>query len=212
MSEEKIDALMELVRELTIEFRETRKQQDEVIKNLIQVNKDIKEENIKIKNELDELKIKMEKFEIDKRKNNIVIEGMKDNSKDLKTLKLNIKNIIETNLGVEPKMKQARPIGGNKYLVELETYENKMEIMNKKKELKKVKEQKIFINNDLTKHEREIQKEIRTFAEKMRQNGHNVKAGYRKITVDNKIWTWNDKERKLVARETTNRQKHLPKN
>jgi hypothetical protein len=56
--------------------------------------------------------------------------------------------------------------------------------MNQKGKLREEKEtEKIFIGNDLTKQEREIQKKLRTFANAEKRAGKEVKVGCRKITT-----------------------------
>jgi hypothetical protein len=63
--------------------------------------------------------------------------------------------------------------------------------------------EKIFIDNDLTKKEREIQKKIRAIAreEKRRaiakeakRQGKNLKVGYMKITIEGVQMRWNEEK------------------
>jgi polysaccharide deacetylase 2 family uncharacterized protein YibQ len=44
--------------------------------------------------------------------------------------------------------------------------------------------EKIFIDNDLTKKEREILKKIRAIAREEKREGKDVKVGYMKITIE----------------------------
>jgi polysaccharide deacetylase 2 family uncharacterized protein YibQ len=60
--------------------------------------------------------------------------------------------------------------------VEMEEWSGKEKVM-------KLKE-KIFIDNDITKPEREIQKKLGTIAKEEKREGKEVKVGYRKITIE----------------------------
>lgn len=76
-------------------------------------------------------------------------------------------------------------LGGNSSIViaEIESWEQKREIMNKKKGLRK----EIIIEDDLTKKEKEIQKKLREVAKRMRKKGKkDVKVGYKKIRIEEK--------------------------
>ncbi|KAK9695249.1 hypothetical protein QE152_g32714 [Popillia japonica] len=67
--------------------------------------------------------------------------------------------------------------------VELESFQNKIDIMKAKSKLKNTK---IYIDNDLTKEERYIQKELWNAAREERENGNEVKIGYQKMTINRK--------------------------
>jgi hypothetical protein len=56
-------------------------------------------------------------------------------------------------------------------------------------------EEKIMLTweNDLTKKERDIREEAN--AEK--ENGNKVRIGYKKLTINKKIWTWKPKDLKI---------------
>jgi hypothetical protein len=47
--------------------------------------------------------------------------------------------------------------------------------------------EKIFIDNDLTKQEREIQKKLRATAREEKRKGKDAKVGYMKITIEKKV-------------------------
>jgi len=66
--------------------------------------------------------------------------------------------------------------------------------MRKKKELK----ERIFIDDDLTKKEREIQNHLREKAKEERRKGNRAKIGYAKIWVNDKCYWWNAREKRLT--------------
>jgi hypothetical protein len=67
--------------------------------------------------------------------------------------------------------------------MEIEEWSGKEKTMKQKGKMREKKEtEKIFIDNDLTKQEREILKKQRTIA----KEGKEVKVGYRKIIINNR--------------------------
>ena len=56
----------------------------------------------------------------------------------------------------------------------------------------KLKGKEIYIENDLTKQEREIQAAIRQKAKEERNKGNEVKIGYLKLRINGKWEHWND--------------------
>jgi hypothetical protein len=72
-------------------------------------------------------------------------------------------------------------------LMEIEHWSGKEKTMKQKGKMREKKEtEKIFIDNDLTKQEREILKKPRTIAKEGKREGKEVKVGYRKITINNR--------------------------
>ena len=76
-------------------------------------------------------------------------------------------------------------------LVELKTFEDKLNIMRNKR---KLTGQECYVKDDMTKREREIQAAIRKKAREARERGHEVKVGYQKIQINRKWETWEDIE------------------
>ncbi|KAF2898110.1 hypothetical protein ILUMI_08065 [Ignelater luminosus] len=120
------------------------------------------------------------RLEKDRIKNNIVITGAKieaDNSTDLKH---GLEHVIETG---EKHIKEAIKIGTKIYKAELENALNEEKIMKNKNKLKQLQE-RIYINNEMTKEEWEIQKKLRQRAEEERKNERITKIEYQKIITD----------------------------
>lgn len=66
--------------------------------------------------------------------------------------------------------------------------------MRRKKDLRK----DIFVEDDLTRKEREIQRELRRRARAEREKGErNVKVGYKKIYMKDRWYRWNEMEEML---------------
>lgn len=70
-------------------------------------------------------------------------------------------------------------------------------MMQNKSHLKHGQGGKIFINDDLTKEERDIQRKIRQTFNEEKAKGKNVKMGFLKVIVEGEIWKWNKGEGRL---------------
>jgi len=109
-----------------------------------------------------------------------------------------VKKFIKENLKIEVEIDKAFKIWtrGNRCTVvaELRSWEQKRDIMSKKRELK----ERIFIDDDLTKKEREIQGHLKDKAKEEREKGNRVKIGYGKIMVNDKWYWWNAREKRLT--------------
>jgi predicted Zn-ribbon and HTH transcriptional regulator len=69
--------------------------------------------------------------------------------------------------------------------VEREEWSEKEKVIKQKGKLRDKKEiEKIFIDKDLTKQEREIHKKLRTIAKEEKREGKEVNVGYKKITIE----------------------------
>jgi hypothetical protein len=81
----------------------------------------------------------------------------------------------------------------------MEEWSEKEKVMKQKGKLREKKEtEKIFIDNDLTKQEREIQKKLRTIGKEERRQGKEVNVRYRKIiTIEGVQWRWNEERERL---------------
>lgn len=81
---------------------------------------------------------------------------------------------------------------------------DKEKTMKNKSQLKNIKNARIYINNDLTKEEREKQKKIRQRAQQEKANGKTVKMGYNKLIIDGVEWKWNREKEDLEKSGTKN--------
>ena len=66
----------------------------------------------------------------------------------------------------------------------------------------------MYIDNDLTRKEREVQREIRKIALEEKGKGNKTKIGYRRVRINDEMYVWNDKDYGLYQDET----KKMPKN
>lgn len=60
--------------------------------------------------------------------------------------------------------------------------------MANKRKLKNVREARIYINNDVSKEDREVQSKIRTVAKEEGSKGKTVKIRFGKLNIDDEEW------------------------
>lgn len=126
------------------------------------------------------------------RRNNVTIRGLATQSKDVKT---EVDGLLHDKLGVDAKVARSSIIktkkGQQLIVVNFDSFDDKIKVMKNKK---KLAGSDIYISNDRTKKEREIQASLMKIADEEKVAGKEVKVSYRKITVDGVTWTWNDKK------------------
>ncbi|KAF5295292.1 hypothetical protein FQA39_LY13157 [Lamprigera yunnana] len=103
----------------------------------------------------------MEQLEKERRKENIVVQGVEINTNKQEELNDKMKKTFKEKLEVETKIKTI--------------YRDAM----------------VYINNDMTRQERDIVKKIRERAENEKKQGKKVKSGYQKLYIDKQVWKWN---------------------
>ena len=121
------------------------------------------------------------------KKNNIVVRGLNIKRQNVKS---EIGEFIKEKLGVEAEILWARKIenrGNCLVVVKLVSWEDKQNIMRNKK---KLGGENIYIEQDLTFKEREIQRSIAVEVRKLRAEGKNVKVGFQKNFLEGKWIPW----------------------
>ena len=97
--------------------------------------------------------------EKEKRKKNIVVQGIKINENKQSILREAMKNFMDKELGVRVEVNTVRKLREEIAVVELNNIQDKMKIMENKNKLKNRNDEPIYINDDRTKKERIVQKE-----------------------------------------------------
>jgi hypothetical protein len=212
--EEKLDFLIQLVKDLTTETKQIRADQEETKneimkireenKQLLRENQEIKEEYKIMKQHNKELEIRLERLEKEKRRNNVVVNGLRIETESNKVLKEVMEELFEKKLQVKIDVKEAYKLGEETCLIELRNAQEKELIMANKYKLKKLKNERIYINQDMTRMEREKAKEIRKVAKQEMEKGKQVKVGYNKVTIDGVNWKWNMLTEKLELERSKN--------
>lgn len=191
---EELRSAREEIRELKDEWRKKEQRWEGRIKEV-----EDKIEKMTTETGLDEeMQEKIKKLEIleearerKEKRNNIIIKGWEAQKRD--SLESEVTEMLKKELNAEVRVEEAfwTKRGTNMITAKLENKDQKREIMTKKKNLKG---KRIFIDNDLTWKERQVQKEIWKIAEEEKGKGAKVKIGYRKIEVNGKKFAWKEEE------------------
>lgn len=208
--DDKWEKIMKMLESLTTEVKELRKEQKEFRDELKEIRKEnevIKNENLELKAKIKKVEERLERIEKDKRRNNIVLQGLKLETEDRNTLKERVENFLKTALKVEINTTSVRKLNDKMCIVELENGNDKQKIMKRKAKLREIKDHEIYINDDLSKMEREIQRKIRNVAKTERARGKRVKIGFQKVVIDDVIWKW-EKEKQQLEKNPTFFQKN----
>lgn len=200
-ADEKMDRMLEMMENMTKEVALIRTEQrefNEELRRLKDENETLKKENEKIKEEsvqtkkvLVDLQTRIEFLEKEKRRNNLIISGLKIETEKTEERKAEINGFMRRELNVGVSIKTVAKLGEKTYLIALENTEEKLAIMKNKNKLRHMKGNKVYINNDQTIQEREIQKFIRDRAREERQRGKSVIVKYQRLIIDGKQWKWN---------------------
>lgn len=183
------------------EFRDEMKILKMENEKLVAEHKKIKKENEEIRKELSNIKRDMNWLEKQKRGKNVVITGLQMDHTEENALAETLNKVIEKHLEIKVQIKEAHKLGPNICLIELDNIQDKNRIMQNKQKLNKLKDERIFINHDLTKVERYMQKQIRARAHEERQKGKTAQIGFSKVIIEGQEWRWNkDRERLETAK------------
>lgn len=220
MEEDKLDTLISMMKDMkqdqTLiknELQQLRIEQKKFSDEIMSIKKEnellreenniIKQENMKIKQDMNDLKKNMEWLEKDKKKNNIVMSGLDVDKINNETMKTTLENFISKNLKVDIKIKSTAKLSSKTCLIEMANEEDKYKVMKNKSKLRNLSQQ-IFINNDLTKQERNKHKQMKVIAAQEKNKGKNVKIGYNRIVVEGEEWRWNKNNETLEKRQAKN--------
>ena len=124
------------------------------------------------------------------RKKNITVRGVRVVGKGIVQ---EVTEIIKTRMNIDPKIVRMQKVAGGPVFT-IESMDKKKGIMMRKRELKGTK---IWIDDDYTPREREIQDWIREEAARRERTGSIVRVGYLKLRIDGTWWNWNEVQGKL---------------
>lgn len=213
--EEQIDLykIMDMLREIKGDIKRDNEQLKNELKMQNEQIKELKEEIRKgelkwqeerkeLTQRIETLEGKLEKQEKERKKNNIVIKGLKVEETNVKS---EVQKFLEKEMGVEGVVNNAYKIGKQKgkelIVAEMNDIEAKNEVMNKKKNLGKTQ---VYIENDLTVAERQIQNAIKQIAFNERKQGKKTKIGYQKLKIDGMDYKWSKSELQLIPADQKN--------
>lgn len=154
----------------------------------------IEKEKVKILQEsVMKIERKLELEEKERRKLNIIIKGKSFNKENLRN---DVNEFIKEKINPDVTITEAKLIESksNSFVAaKVENMNGKTIIMKEKWKLKR-EEERIYIDNDLTPLERNVQKKLREIGKQARENNKNVKIGYQKIKINDKWFKWDFQE------------------
>src|SRR5580765_2951986 len=143
------------------------------------------------------LKKAMEDRERKERRNNLIIKGLE---KEKKNIYETTREFLKKEFGVTDGVKRLQAVGKEgkeMIIVEMNSWEEKEEIM---KEKKKLGSRRVYIDHDLTMEEREVQRKLRERAREEKMEGRRVKVGYRKIEIQGKRYVWSAERSEIIEK------------
>lgn len=203
--------IMGLCKEMLEEIKKVRMEQTEMKEKLEDNNKEMRQlrEQIaqldemwehkykKLEGKLKQMENRIETVENEARKNNLIVTGLEIPGEN-REQKEYIQNWIKKEIGVEERVKELAKITEKRFIIKMENFEGKLNILKNKN---KIKNRNVYIDSDMAPHERMIQRNLRIKAKKMREDGNTVKVAHLKLIVDGRVMTWNEDENRLVERK-----------
>jgi hypothetical protein len=156
--------------------------------------KEWERERKELANRISKIEEEKEREEREKRRRNIVNKGVdwKEGSNEE-----TVKEFLSEKMRIGAEVERAHTIRvGDKDTIMVATIkskEEKIRIMKEKNKLGKG----TYIDDGLTRREREIQQKMRRAARERREKGEYVKIGNKKLTIDNKWYSWKETEERL---------------
>lgn len=187
-----MEEVKDMLRDIMKEIKNIREEQDIFKKEILEIkreNKDLKETVRKLEN-------KIESLEKKERKNNIIIRGA--NIEQISD-SIKVSQLLKDKIEVDIKVKSVQIINkGSKPLAvaHLDNWEDKIKIMRNKNRLRQTE---IYIENDMTAEEREVQAKIRKLAKEERDKGKKTIVKYRKVIIDGVTLIWDQNKEMLTA-------------
>lgn len=114
---------------------------------------------------------------------NLIVRGLVVEGNELLS---NMNRFFESNFQLHDKIIEAKRLSNDKNIIWVKTEDctSKLSILKNKKA--RLKDQRIFIDNDLSEKERSIENKVREFARPERAKGKSVIVGFLKDQVDGK--------------------------
>lgn len=189
------------------EDREERKKEMQEIKDLLAEKQQAwdvawKEEK-KARERIEE---RLDRLENAERRRNIILSNYTTNESSSRKLagemeeffKEKTKEIVKID-----SVSRFKTYNGDRFIVRLRDLEDKFSLMKKKKDMVVERDGKtipIYINDDLSREDRIIQKKARDECKLLRENGIVAKMGHRRIYVDGKERRWNAEENEFLEK------------
>lgn len=161
----------------------------------------LESENAKLKSQNEDLSHRITRLEEDNRRYNVVVTGLK--AKDYNEARSGISNMIKesgkpnVNFGNVRLIRTKSEV--SKIVITCRTFEDKLQLMRNKVSYKTSDGNPIFLNDDLTPRQSEIQFKVRAAAKTLRAEGKSVKTRNGCLKVEDGPWLfYKEDENKFV--------------
>lgn len=195
--EAKLDRIIEKLDKMETGMEMCNKQMHELKNEFKMKEKKWEVEKNALLERINKLEENEELREKEKRKNNVMIYGLEEEGEaDVAVKKL--ASSLQVTIKIEEAVRLGNKMDGKKrpVLVKLHNWEEKKSLLTKKGILRATKS-KVFIDDDLTKREREVQMRIKERAKEERLKGKKVLMRYQKLCIDGIWWMWNTEKAEL---------------
>lgn len=200
----------EAMRDMLMEDRENREREMKEVKSEIggvaENVRAINEEIQAMQNENIIMKARLESMERDARKCNIVVSGIefKTPREGYEELQKVVNEATDSAVRVTG-IRTFETLDHKKLIVaSCQNFEDKMLLLAKKRSLQYRRGDKVepvYVNNDLSKVDRETQRHLRAIARNKREQGCHVKIAGNRIKMDDVWYSWNPTTEKLETRK-----------
>ncbi|KAH0821274.1 hypothetical protein GEV33_001517 [Tenebrio molitor] len=177
-----LEKIMEDVGEIKEENRKMSRELEQLKSMMREKEEKWEREKMELKEKMTKLEEKMEEQEKRVRKKNIVVTGLDEEECENEK---KLEKWMKAELEVEVRVKEMYKINGGKMIVaELESWGEKRKVMENKRKLREKKGKRVYIEDDMTKKERDTQKKLRTLAKEEREKGLRVKGRKGKTNME----------------------------
>lgn len=202
LKEQRDDIVRDIKRELREEIKEeVRRKVKREMENFKseegEKRKKLKKENAEMWKRMQELEKGRKQQERRERRFNVVIRGAEVEGRNVRDVALGVLNKMGE-LDKHIKIREAYKIGNrgkeSAIIVKLKNLDDKKAIMGKKNNLRGMR---VYVDDDLSRSERERQSEVRMWAKREREKGENVKVGLGKAWKNGKEFVWNEERKSM---------------
>lgn len=187
--------------------REERKKEMQQIKDLLEEKQQVwdnawKEE----KKARERIEDRLERLENAERRRNVILSNYTTNESSSRKLAVEMEELFKEKTKEIVKVESVsrfKTYNGDRFIVRLRDLEDKFALMKKKKEMVSERDGKmvqIYLDDDLSRDDRIVQKKARDECKQLRANGIDAKVGHKRIYVDGKERRWNREEKVFLEK------------
>lgn len=201
---EEMEALTKSVNKMIEDLKidqEERKKEFQDIKSMLAEKQQVWEEGWKQEREARmKLEERLDRLENAERRRNLIMSNYVTSETSSRKLAAEMEGLFKEKAKEIVKVESVsrfRTVNGDRFIIRLRDLEDKFLLLKKKKEMVVVREGKsvpIYIDEDLSKEDRIIQKKAREECKLLREKGREAKVGHRRIYVDGKERRWSKDE------------------